>query len=802
LPTISSLVGEVRIVGASTAQSQLQGVNKATEETKGGFKGMLGGAMSFAGAIGIANLASDAFGFLKDQVGKIFTESLSAAAGMAQTVSVLHSTHDASGMTAQAVADLATQMSHLTLFSDDTVQAAENMLLTFTNIGKNVFPQATKTVLDMSQALGQDTKSSAIQLGKALNDPIKGVTALQRVGVTFTQAQKDLIKSLVDSGNVAGAQKVILKELQTEFGGSAAAAGRTFPGQLKILGQSLDDIRQSIGDALMPVMKQLTSWVSANLVPAFSRFSAWFTSTGLPALMQFGSFIRANAIPILAGLSVVIGTLLVGAVWSFTAALLANPIVLIIAGIALAVGLLTAGFMALYNNNAGFRSFIDGVVGGFKAAAGFINANFLPAMKMIGDWIKAYVWPVLQQLGAFIASVFVPVWAQLVDLWNSELLPIFKQLQPALQQLTPLFQLLGIIVGGVVVVALGVLIGVISGVAKGLGYFIEGLARVISGVIQMFTGITQVVSGVVQFIDDLIHGRFNKLSSDLGLIWQGIINIFSGAWKVISGIFQAAWGLISGIVGGFVQGIVGFFTGLYHRLVGGSIVPDMINGIVTWFQQLPGRAGAAIVNMVTSVLTKLGGLAAQGLTWAGNFVSGLFNSLNNLASRAGTAMQNATTKILDVLGGMISDAAQAGANIVTAIANGILNTIESAIGNAMGQVGQFISDHLPHSPAKIGPLVTLAQAGANIPGEIAKGMTAGIPKLQSSLNMMLTPVLPSGGLTMPFGGSLAPSAGASPTIVINVQPNDISLDGVRLSRGLLPYITDALVYNVSGGFGR
>ena len=63
-------------------------------------------------------------------------------------------------------------------------------MLTFTGVGKDVFPQAIQTVLDMSQALGQDLKSSTVQLGKALNSPIDGITALSRVGVSFTDAQK------------------------------------------------------------------------------------------------------------------------------------------------------------------------------------------------------------------------------------------------------------------------------------------------------------------------------------------------------------------------------------------------------------------------------------------------------------------------------------------------------------------------------------------------------------------------------------------------------------------------------------
>src|SRR5260221_9646237 len=268
--------------GASQAKSELSSVSAAAQASAEHF-GMLKQALSFAAGQAIFQ----GFSFLKDQLGSVFEESMNAQAGMAQTNKVLQTTHDASGQTAQGIADLAGNLSHLTQFSDDTVQAAENMIATFTNIKGNVFPQATKTVLDMSQALGQDTKSSAIQLGKALNDPLTGITALQRVGVTFTKGQKDSIKAMMDTGNMAGAQGVILKELQNEIGGSAEAAGKTFPGQLKILGQTFDDLKQNIGDAVMPVLSRLISWVTDTAVPALGRFSTWFTTTAAPALGRF-----------------------------------------------------------------------------------------------------------------------------------------------------------------------------------------------------------------------------------------------------------------------------------------------------------------------------------------------------------------------------------------------------------------------------------------------------------------------------------------------------------------------------------
>lgn len=212
-------------------------------------------------AIAVTAVAAAAVGFAVSSV-KAFQESEEV---VAQTEAVLKSTAGTAGMTADAVGELATELQRVTRFSDETIQAGENMLLTFTNIGKDVFPEATKTMLDMSQALGQDVKGSAIQLGKALNDPIAGVTALRKVGVTFTDQQQDQIKTLVESGKAVEAQRVVLAELAKEFGGSAVAAGNTFGGQMDRLKNQVGQAQESIGEFIVkgitPVTMGFLDWI-------------------------------------------------------------------------------------------------------------------------------------------------------------------------------------------------------------------------------------------------------------------------------------------------------------------------------------------------------------------------------------------------------------------------------------------------------------------------------------------------------------------------------------------------------------
>jgi len=187
-----------------------------------------------------------------------------AEKAQAQLNAVLRSTKGAAGISVEALNSMAQAFQKTTTFSDEAVNGVQSLLLTFTNIKANIFEETTQAVLDMSTALGQDLKSSSIQLGKALQDPIAGVTALRRVGVMLTDDQEKLIKKLVETGNVLDAQKIILKEITTEFGGSASAAANTFAGKLAILNNRFDEMKETVGkaiiNALLPALEDLGRW--------------------------------------------------------------------------------------------------------------------------------------------------------------------------------------------------------------------------------------------------------------------------------------------------------------------------------------------------------------------------------------------------------------------------------------------------------------------------------------------------------------------------------------------------------------
>lgn len=178
----------------------------------------------------------------------------------AQTDAVIRSTHGAAGLSAKGFADLAKQISRNVAVDDDLIQSGANILATFTAIKAGgpdrIFERTEAAAVDMAAALNQGQvtasglQSANLVLGKALQDPIAGLTRLQRVGVSFSATQKQQIADFVKHGQVAKAQGVILAEVNREFGGSAAAAVTP----AKRLAVTWGNMQEVLGNLLIPAL--------------------------------------------------------------------------------------------------------------------------------------------------------------------------------------------------------------------------------------------------------------------------------------------------------------------------------------------------------------------------------------------------------------------------------------------------------------------------------------------------------------------------------------------------------------------
>ena len=178
----------------------------------------------------------------------------------------LKSSGHAAGFTAEELIKEANALQQVTKYADDTIVGVQALLATFTNIRGDHFKEATVAVLDLATTMGIGAREAAIQLGKALNDPILGITAMSRSGVSFTQTEKDMIKQLVKTNKLVKAQRVIFEALANQgMRDAATAEGKTFIGVLAQIENAVGDIGEEIGMAMLPAIKEFAKWVKEVL---------------------------------------------------------------------------------------------------------------------------------------------------------------------------------------------------------------------------------------------------------------------------------------------------------------------------------------------------------------------------------------------------------------------------------------------------------------------------------------------------------------------------------------------------------
>jgi hypothetical protein len=232
-----------------------------------------------------AAAAAVAVGILAVKVGEFVSASLDAAEQAKVTESRLRNVTKQMGLTkgeykgaTQRVLDYAGALSTAMGIEDDTIIAIQTKLATFGNLTKSIndtggaFDRATRAAFDLASAGFGTAEGNAIQLGKALNDPIKGLASLAKSGVTFTDAEKERIKTLVNSNEMGKAQAEVLKAIETQVGGTAEATA-TAKDKMAV---AWGEMQESVGKTLLPTFESIQSTITTKVMPAFQKI--WETA--------------------------------------------------------------------------------------------------------------------------------------------------------------------------------------------------------------------------------------------------------------------------------------------------------------------------------------------------------------------------------------------------------------------------------------------------------------------------------------------------------------------------------------------
>lgn len=276
----------------------------------------------------------------------------------------------------------ADQQELLTGVQAETVKQVQATLITFGKLGQSAnqvggsFDRATKAALDLAAAGFGSAETNAIQLGKALQDPIKGLTALARSGVTFTEQEKERIKTLVESNKLGEAQALILSAIEQQVGGTAEATVTASARMEAAFGQ----IQDAVGLALLPVLEEFSTWLSTpegqekiqeiidgvtSMITEFQNFIGFISGKVMPAIEQLTGAKGFDAIAqAITGLVIGLGTLRIAL--AFMSA--GNPFIAgIVAGIAVIAGaykLLGSDIQEVIDKQNEFKAGAPGSTGG------------------------------------------------------------------------------------------------------------------------------------------------------------------------------------------------------------------------------------------------------------------------------------------------------------------------------------------------------------------------------------------------------------------------------------------------------
>lgn len=518
----------------------------------------------------------------------------------AQLAAAIKSTGGAAGQTIDALNAQSHALQEQTKYSDEAVGSAQAMLLTFTGISGKTFPEATKTTLDMAQALGMDATDAAMQLGKALNDPATGMTKLMRVGVTFNDQQQTQIKSMQEAGDVAGAQAIILKELQKEFGGSAEAAGTTFAGQVEKLKNNFNDLQETVGKtiitALLPLVTAFSNWV--NRVSDAGGMLQYFQ--GL--FEQHRQLIIIVAGAILAGLVPAVYSLVAGFV-AMAAPLI--PFLVVGALLAVLVEKMVDKFGGWRKVMQDIKPYIEdiktaldvlwtGLSGGDATMTGAgrqwdkfgntvmgvhdflvnlahdIGATLLVVWHLLGDAIQG----LLPSLEALWSTIATRLWPAIEHLWQA--------LNPAL---IDALKILAVVIGVAVYAAIWLAINVLN------------------ILISTFSWLAQIVSNVAGFIGSAIMGIVHFIQTAIATIvtdwqqWQANVQAIAAA---VGAFFSAVWqGIVDAFqaIVGAIGTIIGVYVGIWQAIISGFV------GVVSWVFNAAVSVAQAVWHGITSFIS-------------------------------------------------------------------------------------------------------------------------------------------------------------------------------------------------------
>jgi phage-related protein len=657
---VSETVGEV-VIRIRTDESGVDVAGSGKRAGEGYSRGFLGSIKGIALGIGAVLATRKVLDFAKDSLAEA-RESQKVGAATAQ---IIKSTGSAAGLTAKQVGDLSSALSLKTGIDDELIQSGQNLILTFKNV-KNagdgadaIFDRTTKAALDLSAAGFGSVQSASVQLGKALNDPIKGMSALARSGVTFTQAQQDQIKALVASGDLLGAQKVILGEVEGQVGGVAEATATA--GEKATT--AWNNVKEAVGTALLPILDRLLNFFTSKIAPALldvvngtSGVNTAFRTVAKivrPVLAVIGAGLHdlSNGVKVFRGvlsgqggaidtngpfvkLGLQLGSLVKG-VLPEVVAFVKDRVVPIIQGLAAQFTKLAKGALpeVMQFVRGQLLPVLRDLFGQLLTAAQTIlpvmqktfTTKVLPAIKSLAEYVAKNVLPIFGQLARIVVNDLVPLFVELYTIIYGTLYPaviaiavaVITRLKPVFDQLVTTFR---------------------TSLLPTLQKLIEQVrTQLLPVLVPLVKHVLVVVGAVLKLAASILAVLLPPIIKLIGWLLAHLIPVIVSVVvflvKLIDGIIKVGIAIAHGItdVAHFVKAYIDFEAKVVKAVLG---IPGKIIGVVKDMAKAGRKLIGGLLDGILSAAKGVGGVVASIATSIKDAVVGVINDMINLLNNA------------------------------------------------------------------------------------------------------------------------------------------------------------------------
>ena len=429
---------------------------------------------------------------------------------LAQIEQSLINTGNAAGKSVEELAQQATNLQNATIMEDDAIlRQVTAQLLTFTNIAGKEFDRVQQAVLDVSAKLDptmNNLQSVAIQMGKAFNDPKNALSALTRSGIQFTDQQKEMINSLVDSGRLVEAQRIMLAELERQYGGSAKALADNSTG-VKQLKNDFGNLLELFGADLLPMFKRITDAIRKQI-----------------------KMLQENLTPQM------------------------RMIILVIGGILALLGPLLIGFVTLTKIGMGVVSMFRFVTTAARAA-NLATGLFIGKMALIGIAVAAVIVILALLIEDIIAYVHgnKSLIGQFLEPWSAIGSKFKEYFAPILILLNDLW-----------INIKGIFNGIIDFVT---GIFTNDTDKAVKGIEEI---ITNALDGLANAAAIILPILWDVLSAVWGALVKWVPRLFSWLWKsaltAVDAILTYIYNMITGWIKSIIDAITGAFSNIWDTL--------------------------------------------------------------------------------------------------------------------------------------------------------------------------------------------------------------------------------------------